>query len=187
MNLISSIQKKKGALMYDEYSHAHFWPTPLYIIHRTRRYVLCDIFCTPASVHCERVVNTWHPAHLLRITLCVEGERERKNVTRQCEIFQHIVSGYDFKILQSLGYGRRFQLCEVGKKKLEFSQPEFLTMARGPRGRETWLCIVRKYATYLGHKNQFHQVMLRVFILARRDGALSYFYIDAPIERKKGG
>lgn len=25
-----------------------------------------------------------------------------------------------------------------------------------------------------------------VFILARRDGALSYFYIDAPIERKKG-
>lgn len=32
-----------------------------------------------------------------------------------------------------------------------------------------------------------HQVMLRVFILARRDGALSYFYIDAPIERKKGG
>lgn len=29
--------------------------------------------------------------------------------------------------------------------------------------------------------------MLRVFILARRDGALSYFYIDAPIERKKGG
>lgn len=26
-----------------------------------------------------------------------------------------------------------------------------------------------------------------VFILARRDGALSYFYIDAPIERKKGG
>lgn len=60
-------------------------------------------------------------------------------------------------------------------------------MARVPRGRETWLCIVRKYATYLGHKNQFHQVMLRVFILARRDGALSYFYIDAPIERKKGG
>lgn len=60
-------------------------------------------------------------------------------------------------------------------------------MARGPRGRETWLCIVWKYATYLGHKNQFHQVMLRVFILAWRDGALSYFYIDAPIERKKGG
>lgn len=78
-------------------------------------------------------------------------------------------------------------MCEVGKKKLEFSLTEFLTMARVPRGRETWLCIVRKYATYLGHKNQFHQVMLRVFILARRDGALSYFYIDAPIERKKGG
>lgn len=78
-------------------------------------------------------------------------------------------------------------MCEVGKKKLEFSSPEFLTMARVPRGRETWLCIVRKYATYLGHKNQFHQVMLRVFILARRDGALSYFYIDAPIEREKRG
>lgn len=78
-------------------------------------------------------------------------------------------------------------MCEVGKKNLEFSSPEFLTMARVPRGRETWLCIVRKYATYLGHKNQFHQVMLRMFILARRDGALSYFYIDAPIERKKGG
>lgn len=78
-------------------------------------------------------------------------------------------------------------MCEVGKKNLEFSSPEFLIMARVPRGRETWLCIVRKYATYLGHKNQFHQVMLRVFILARRDGALSYFYIDAPIERKKGG
>lgn len=78
-------------------------------------------------------------------------------------------------------------MCEVGKKNLEFSSPEFLTMARVPRGRETWLCIVRKYATYLGHKNQFHQVMLRVFILARRDGALSYFYIDAPIEREKRG
>lgn len=26
-----------------------------------------------------------------------------------------------------------------------------------------------------------------VFILARRDGALSYFYIDAPIEREKRG
>lgn len=60
-------------------------------------------------------------------------------------------------------------------------------MARVPRGRKTWLCIVRKYATYLGHKNQFHQVILRVLILARRDGALSYFYIDAPIVREKRG
>lgn len=72
-------------------------------------------------------------------------------------------------------------------KKLEFSSPEFLTMARVPRGRKTWLCIVRKYATYLGHKNQFHQVILRVLILARRDGALSYFYFDAPIVREKRG